>query len=150
MEEYVAVRIKKMYDDVRLPEYKNAGDAGMDVRAYLNDSVEIKKNEIKMIPTGISVLLPEGYEIQIRPRSGLSLKGISVKNSPGTIDQGFTGEIMIIVHNDGSKFDTFVVNDGDRVAQMVLQKVPKIKWMEVDILEKTERSDGGFGSTGID
>jgi len=130
-----------------LPDYSTALSAGMDLRANLGNSVTLKSLERKLIPTGLFMELPEGYEAQIRPRSGLALKkGISVLNTPGTIDSDYRGEIGIILINiSGSDF---VVNNGDRICQMVINKVEKITWTEVSSLEESDRGAGGFGHTG--
>jgi dUTP pyrophosphatase len=119
----------------------------MDLRAYLNESIILKPLERRLVPTGLFIELPEGFEAQIRPRSGLALKkGISVVNTPGTIDADYRGEIGIILINL-SDVD-FVVNDGDRICQMVINKIEKINWTRVDSLEESKRGAGGFGHTG--
>lgn len=131
-----------------LPAYFNPGDSGMDLRAFLEFPILMDPGERALVPTGIFVAVPAGYEIQIRPRSGLAIrKGITVLNTPGTIDSGFRGEIKVILHNSGT--DKFVVNNGDRVCQMVLQQVPIIEWNEVDSLDETKRGETGFGDSGI-
>ena len=130
-----------------LPEYSTPNSAGMDLRAKLDHPVTLKPMERSLIPTGLFMELPEGYEAQIRPRSGLALKkGISIVNSPGTIDADYRGEIGIILINL-SEMD-FVVNDGERICQMVINKVETISWSEVGSLEDSERGEGGFGHTG--
>ena len=130
-----------------LPEYSTPNSAGMDLRAKLDHPVTLKPMERSLIPTGLFMELPEGYEAQIRPRSGLALKkGISIVNSPGTIDADYRGEIGIILINL-SDID-FVVNDGERICQMVINKVETISWSEVGSLEDSERGEGGFGHTG--
>ncbi|MFT4073521.1 MAG: dUTP diphosphatase [Dysgonamonadaceae bacterium] len=130
-----------------LPEYATALSAGMDLRAYINEAVTLKPGERKLIPTGIYIALPDGYEAQIRPRSGLALKfGITVLNTPGTIDADYRGEIRVILINL-SKED-FVINDGERICQMVIAKYQKIQWTLVDSLDETQRGAGGFGHTG--
>ena len=130
-----------------LPEYSTANSAGMDLRAKLDQPKTLKPMERSLIPTGLFMELPEGYEAQIRPRSGLALKkGISIVNSPGTIDADYRGEIGIILINL-SDVD-FVVNDGERICQMVINKVETISWSEVGSLEDSERGEGGFGHTG--
>ena len=130
-----------------LPAYSTPLSAGMDLRANLDSPVTLKPLERKLIPTGLFMELPGGFEAQIRPRSGLSLKkGISVLNTPGTIDADYRGEIGIILINLS---DTdFVVNDGERICQMVINKVEMVSWSQVDSLEDTERGAGGFGHTG--
>ena len=139
--------------DNPLPEYKKLGDAGMDVRAMY--AMAIKGNETVMVNTGLYMEIPEGYNIEIRPRSGLALKhGITVLNAPGTIDSSYRGEVCVILHNtkpQGTKSEsnTFQIQKGDRIAQLVLQKVPKIEWEEVNELSKTDRGVGGIGHTGV-
>ena len=130
-----------------LPAYSTPNSAGMDLRAKLDHPVTLKPMERSLIPTGLFMELPEGYEAQIRPRSGLALKkGISIVNSPGTIDADYRGEIGIILINL-SDVD-FVVNDGERICQMVINKVETISWSEVGSLKDSERGEGGFGHTG--
>lgn len=130
-----------------LPNYETVGSAGMDLRANLEESITLKPLERAMIPTGLSMALPEGYEAQVRPRSGLAAKkGISVLNSPGTIDADYRGEIKVILVNLSN--EDFVVENGERVAQMVIAKYEQISWTAVEVLDETERGAGGFGSTG--
>ena len=130
-----------------LPEYSTPNSAGMDLRAKLANPKILKPMKRSLIPTGLYMELPVGYEAQIRPRSGLALKkGISIVNSPGTIDADYRGEIGIILINL-SEAD-FVVNDGERICQMVINKVEAISWSEVSSLEESERGEGGFGHTG--
>lgn len=130
-----------------LPEYSTGNSAGMDLRANLEQAVTLGPLERKLIPTGLYIELPEGYEAQIRPRSGLALKkGISVLNTPGTIDADYRGEIGIILVNLSK--ESFVVEHGERICQMVINKVETIAWTPVDSLEESERGDGGFGHTG--
>ena len=130
-----------------LPEYATPGSAGMDLRANLDAPVEMRSLERKLISTGIFIELPEGFEAQIRPRSGLAVKqGITILNAPGTIDSDYRGEIKIALVNLSG--ENQIINPGDRIAQMVLQKVETISWNEVAILSDTVRSEGGFGSTG--
>ena len=130
-----------------LPEYASLGASGMDIRAFLSESVSLLPFERVLIPTGLFIELPSGYEAQIRPRSGLAIKqGITCLNSPGTIDSDYRGEIKIILINLSN--ENQIVNPGDRVAQMVIQKVEKISWSEVKQIEETIRNDGGFGHTG--
>ncbi len=143
----VKVLLKKLHDDVKLPNYKTEGSSGMDLLAYLNKPVNLVSNKSVLIPTGISIAIPDDCEIQIRPRSGLAAKSnISVLNTPGTIDSDYRGEIKIILFNHGK--DDFIINNGDRIAQMVLMPVLKIDFEEVDKLPETVRGSGGFGSTG--
>ena len=131
----------------QLPAYSTRFSAGMDLRANLDAPVTLKPLERRLIPTGLFVELPEGFEAQIRPRSGLALKkGISVVNTPGTIDADYRGEIGIILINL-SDVD-FEVNDGERICQMVINKVEKLSWIEVNSLEDSDRGSGGFGHTG--
>jgi len=132
-----------------IPTYATEGSAGMDLRASLKEfeSIIIRPGERKLISTGISIQLPKGYEAQIRPRSGLALKnGITVLNSPGTVDMDFTGTVGVILMNQS--IDNFIVNNGDRIAQMVISKYEKANFIVVDELKETERGDGGFGHTG--
>jgi dUTP pyrophosphatase len=130
-----------------LPEYATALSAGMDLRANLSEAVVLKPMERRIIPTGLFIELPAGYEAQIRPRSGLAIKhGISLVNSPGTIDADYRGEIGIIMINL-SKED-FVINDGERICQMVIAAHERVEWQEAGELDATERGAGGFGHTG--
>lgn len=130
-----------------LPEYSTGSSAGMDLRANLDEAVNLKPLERRLIPTGLFMELPEGYEAQIRPRSGLAIKkGISVLNTPGTIDADYRGEIGIILVNLSD--ETFVVEHGERICQMVINKVETISWNLVENLEDSARGDGGFGHTG--
>ena len=131
-----------------LPDYGTIEAAGMDVRAYLPEgSVTLKPLQRGLIPTGLYMQLPTGYECQIRPRSGLALKhGLTVLNSPGTVDADYRGEICVILANLGE--NDFVVNDGDRICQMVVTQYAKVKWEPVKELDSTEREDGAFGHTG--
>ena len=128
---------------------KTKGSSGLDIKAFINKKIIIKPKTSMLIPTGISLDIPEGCEIQIRPRSGLAAKSnISVLNTPGTIDSDFRGEIKVILFNHGNT--DFFVNNGDRIAQIVLMPILKIKFEEVDELNSTNRGEGGFGSTGND
>lgn len=130
-----------------LPEYATSASSGVDVRADIKQSLSIKPSERMLVPTGIFVEIPVGYEIQIRPRSGLAIKqGITCLNTPGTIDADYRGEIKVILINLSAEEQT--IQPGDRIAQMVLQKVEKIEWLPADTLDDTERGTGGFGSTG--
>lgn len=130
-----------------LPEYATDGSAGMDLRAWLAEPVELQSLERKLIPTGLFIELPQGYEAQVRPRSGLAIKqGITCLNSPGTIDSDYRGEIKVVLINLSS--ETQVLAPGDRIAQMVVQKVERVSWQPVESLTETSRSEGGFGSTG--
>ena len=143
----VKVLIKKLNPSVQLPEYKTKGASGMDLVAFLKNPVNVKSKTSSLIPTGISVAFSEKYEIQIRPRSGLAIKNnISVLNTPGTIDSDYRGEIKVIIYNHGEK--DFIINNGDRIAQMILAPVIKMELEEIDNLSETIRGKGGFGSTG--
>jgi dUTP pyrophosphatase len=129
-----------------LPKYQTALSAGMDLYANLDESLTLKSLERKLIPTGLFLELPEGYEAQVRPRSGLAIKnGISVLNAPGTIDADYRGEIGVILVNLST--ESFNVNNGDRIAQMVIAKYETAEWQEVSEINETERGAGGFGST---
>jgi dUTP pyrophosphatase len=131
-----------------LPSYETAASAGMDLRASLQESIVLKPMQRQLIPTGLFIELPVGYEAQIRPRSGLALKhGISILNTPGTIDADYRGEIKILLINFS---DTdFEVNDGDRIAQMVVASHEQVEWSEVELLTETARGAGGYGHTGL-
>jgi len=143
----VRVLIKKLDPKVAIPSYKTKGASGMDLMAFVKEKIVIKPQTSALIPTGLSVAFSEDYEIQIRPRSGLAAKNnISVLNTPGTIDSDYRGELKIIIFNH-SKHD-FVVNNNDRVAQMVLIPIAKMELEEANELPKTLRGEGGFGSTG--
>ena len=131
----------------QLPSYATAGSAGMDLKANTDVPISLKPMERYLFPTGMYIQLPEGYEAQIRPRSGLAAKyGVTVTNAPGTIDEDFVGQIMVSLINLST--DTVVIYPGDRIAQMVVAKYEKVTWEEVAALDETERGDGGFGSTG--
>lgn len=131
-----------------IPEYKTSGAAGADVCAFLSESVVIKSGEFAMIPTGLSFAIPEGYEIQVRPRSGLAAKnGVTVLNTPGTIDSDYRGEVKVILINHGKY--AFTVNNGDRIAQLIVAPVTQGIFEKTDELDSTERGEGGFGSTGV-
>ena len=143
----VRVLIKKLNPKVTLPSYKTKGASGMDLMAFVKEKIVIKPQTSSLIPTGLSVAFSEDYEIQIRPRSGLAAKNnISVLNTPGTIDSDYRGELKIIIFNH-SNYD-FVVNNNDRIAQMVLTPIAKMELEEANELPKTLRGEGGFGSTG--
>ncbi len=143
----IKVLIKKLNPAVKLPEYKTSGASGMDLIAFIEKSVSVKSKTSSIIPTGLSVAFQEKYEIQIRPRSGLAAKNnITVLNTPGTIDSDYRGEIKVIIYNHGD--DDFIINNGDRIAQMVLSPIIKMDLEEVNNLPKTIRGEGGFGSTG--
>ena len=143
----VKVLIKKLNSKVQLPKYKTDGSSGMDLMAFTESPINIRPQESALIPTGITIAIPEDTEIQIRPRSGLAAKSnISVLNTPGTIDSDYRGEIKIILFNHGK--EEFIINNNDRVAQMILMPVLKAEFEEVEDLPKTLRDSGGFGSTG--
>ena len=143
----VKVLIKKLNSKVQLPKYKTDGSSGMDLMAFLESPVNLKPQESELIPTGISIAIPEDTEVQIRPRSGLAAKSnISVLNTPGTIDSDYRGEIKIILFNHGK--EDFVINNNDRIAQMIIMPIVKAEFEEVENLPKTLRGSGGFGSTG--
>ena len=132
----------------QLPAYATPQSAGMDLRANIEEPIIIKPLERKLIGTGLHIALPEGYEAQIRPRSGLALKhGITVLNSPGTGDADYRGEVMVLLVNLSDK--DFVVNDGERIAQMVIAKHEQGDFIEVEVLDETERGEGGYGHTGV-
>ena len=143
----VKVLVKKLNSKVKLPEYKTKGSSGMDLIAFIDTPIKILPNTLAIIPTGLYVAIPEDLEIQIRPRSGLAAKfKITVLNTPGTIDSDYRGEIKVILFNHGNK--EFIVNNNDRIAQMVLTPIIKMVLEEVDQLPETIRGSGGFGSTG--
>jgi dUTP pyrophosphatase len=130
-----------------LPAYETNASAGMDLKAYISTSISVQPSDTVVIPTGLFMELPIGFEAQIRPRSGLAAKhGITVLNSPGTIDADYRGEIKVILINHGKK--EFVINDGERIAQMVITQHERVVWKETKQLEESERGAGGFGSTG--
>jgi len=144
------VLIKKLDHgkDLPLPSYETIASAGMDIRAALEAPIILKPGERKLIPTGLQMALPEGFEAQIRPRSGLAIRnGITMLNTPGTIDADYRGEVKVIAINHGE--EDFEVSHGDRIAQMVIAPVTQFPVVEVDELDETDRGDGGFGSTGV-
>lgn len=131
-----------------LPAYATALSAGMDLRANLDEPIVLKPLQRCLVPTGLFLALPEGYEAQVRPRSGLALKkGITVLNSPGTVDADYRGEVGVILINLSA--EEFVIEDGERIAQMVIARHEQVTWEEVEILSETERGAGGFGHTGV-
>ena len=143
----VKVLVKKLNSKVKLPSYKTEGSSGMDLIAFVDKPIEIKPNNSALIPTGLSIAIPEDCEVQIRPRSGLAAKSnISVLNTPGTIDSDYRGELKVILFNHGNK--EFIVKNDERIAQMVLTPILKVDFEEVDSLPDTVRGAGGFGSTG--
>ncbi|HVK96494.1 MAG TPA: dUTP diphosphatase [Flavisolibacter sp.] len=130
-----------------LPEYATEGSSGMDIRADIKEPLHLKALERFLVPTGLFVAIPFGYEAQVRPRSGLAIKqGITCLNTPGTIDSDYRGEIKIVLVNLSSELQ--IIQPGDRIAQLVIQKVEQARWKEVNLLNETERNTGGFGSTG--
>lgn len=131
-----------------IPSYETMGSAGMDLRANLNAPITLKPLERAIIKTGLFIALPQGYEAQVRPRSGLAIKkGVTVLNSPGTIDADYRGEIGVILINLSN--EDFIVNNGERIAQLVIAKHERVIWQEVTVLNQTERGESGFGSTGV-
>ena len=145
--EKVVVKILKLNDDVVLPSYQTEGAAGMDLCAFLSEPLTLKPLERKLIPTGLKMELPQGYEAQVRPRSGMSIKhGITLINCVGTIDEDYRGELCVPVVNISS--ENFTINNGDRIAQMVISPVTKADIKVVSEISDTQRGEGGFGSTG--
>ena len=143
----VKVLVKKLDPLVKLPSYKTEGASGMDLMAFIKEPINISPNSSYLVPTGLSVAISENYEIQIRPRSGLAAKNnISVLNTPGTIDSDYRGEIKVIIFNHSKQ--NFIINNGDRIAQMILSPILKMELEETDNLPDTVRGEGGFGSTG--
>ena len=143
----IKVLIKKLNQKVKIPSYKTMGSSGVDLEAFLENPIEIEPNKSALIPTGLAIAIPEDTEVQIRPRSGLAAKSsIGVLNSPGTIDSDYRGEIKVIIYNHGDA--DFEVNNGDRIAQMILTPVIKMELEETDKLPETLRGEDGFGSTG--
>ena len=141
------VLIKKLDSSVELPTYKTNGASGMDLMAFIDGPINLKPQNSSLVPTCISVAFPNEFEIQIRPRSGLAAKNnISVLNTPGTIDSDYRGEIKVILYNHGNT--DFLINNKDRIAQMILTPVIKMNLEEIDTLPETVRGEGGFGSTG--
>ena len=131
-----------------LPTYATNLSAGMDLRANIEEQIVLEPLQRALVPTGLYIALPEGYEAQVRPRSGLAIKkGITVLNSPGTVDADYRGEICVILVNLSS--EPFVITDGERIAQMVIARHEQVQWNEVDVLGETERGAGGFGHTGV-
>src|SRR6056297_159468 len=136
-------------DDLPLPSYESQAAAGMDLRAAVNESVTLQPGERLLVPAGFQMAIPKGYEAQIRPRSGLAYKhGITMLNTPGTIDSDYRGEVKVLAINHGE--EEFTISHGERIAQMVIAPVSQAKIHEVQSLDETERSEGGFGSTGIE
>lgn len=132
---------------VELPKYETEGSAGMDVRANIKEPITLKSLERILVPTGLKVAIPEGYEIQVRPRSGLAIKhGITMLNTPGTVDSDYRGELKVIVVNLSN--ETYTIEPNERIGQFVLNKIEQIEFVEVEELDSTERGEGGFGHTG--
>jgi len=149
--EKIPIKIKRLENnpDLPLPGYETEGSSGMDIRAAVEGPVILTPGEVRLIPTGFSMSIPHGYEGQVRPRSGLALRhGIGMVNSPGTIDSDYRGEISIIMINWGQR--PFTINRGDRIAQMVIGKVFRADFINVDSLDSTLRGDGGFGHSGVE
>lgn len=150
MENSCLLKIKRIDDsmsDIPLPSYQSEGAAGMDIRAALTEDFIVPKGGFGVIPTNLQVEIPSGFEIQVRPRSGLAFKnGIGILNAPGTIDEDYRGEIKVILFNFGN--EDFIIKRGDRIAQLILGKVYRAKIEEVNLLSETTRGAGGFGSTG--
>lgn len=134
-------------DNVTLPKYMTAGAAGADIYACLKEDIEVKPMERVLVSTGIKMSIPEGYEVQLRPRSGLAFKhGLTLLNTPGTIDSDYRGEVKVMIANLGT--ENFIIKNGERIAQMVVNKVPQAEFEIVESLEESERGAGGFGHTG--
>ena len=142
------IKVKVLDNSITLPKYETVSSAGMDIRAFIPEGkIEIEPQERKLIPTGLCLEIPKGYEVQIRPRSGLALKnGITVLNSPGTIDADYRGELRIILINHSA--DRFSITNEMRIAQMVVAQFSRVDLFEVEDLSETDRGEGGFGSTG--
>jgi dUTP pyrophosphatase len=146
----IAVRILRLphSEGLPLPAYETHGAAGMDVRAALDQPLSLARGEIALVPTGFAIEVPADFEMQVRPRSGLAAKhGITLPNSPATIDSDYRGEVRVIVQNLGP--EPFVIERGMRIAQLVLQRVPRVTWVESEALTATSREGGGFGHTGL-
>jgi dUTP pyrophosphatase len=144
----IELKRKAGAEDIALPQYQSEHASGMDIRAAVEQPVTIQPGQIALIPSGFYVAVPPGYEAQVRPRSGLALKhGITVVNTPGTIDADYRGEVAIILGNVGRA--PFTVQRGDRIAQLVIQRVARAEWHVTESLPETQRNSGGFGSTGV-
>ena len=140
-------RIREGFDDLPLPSYATEGAAGMDVRAAIDEPIHLEPGERASVPTGIAIALPSGLECQVRPRSGLAMRyGISMVNNPGTVDEDYRGEIRVLLINHGE--DPFVIERGERIAQIVIARYERISWENVEELPESNRGTGGFGSTG--
>lgn len=141
-------RIENKFNDIPLPEYSTEGSSGLDIRAAVEDELVLTRGKVSLVPTNLRVEIPLGYEIQVRPRSGLAANhGIGILNSPGTIDSDYRGELKIILFNFGEK--DFLIKRGDRIAQIVLAKVYRAELDESDNLDNSKRAEGGFGHTGL-
>lgn len=144
--EKVIVKVVKE-ENVSLPKYETSGSAGMDVRANIGEAIVLGSLERILVPTGLKIAIPEGYEVQVRPRSGLAIKhGITLLNTPGTLDSDYRGELKIIMVNLSK--DEYIINPQERIGQLILNKVAQMELIEVDSLDETERGAGGFGHTG--
>ncbi len=147
----LAIRITRTdeaFADLALPRYATAGSAGMDISAALNEPLTLAPRAIVMVPTALAIALPQGFEAQIRSRSGLAARhGVFALNAPGTIDSDYRGEISVILANFGT--EPFVLQRGDRIAQMIIASYSRVQWEQVETLDATDRADGGFGSTGV-
>ncbi|SHE67112.1 deoxyuridine 5'-triphosphate nucleotidohydrolase [Seinonella peptonophila] len=142
------IKVRKLHPNAQLPARQTIGSAGFDLSAAIDELMVIKPGETRLVPTGLAFEITGGYEIQIRPRSGLALKNqVTVLNSPGTIDCDFRGEVGVILTNLGKS--SFIIHPGDRIAQIVVQKLPEVEFIEVAKIENTVRGDGAFGSTGV-
>ena len=150
MMDEIKIKIKRLstdFDDIPLPVYATHGSAGLDIAAAVKDEIIVPQGKISLVPTNLSVEIPEGYEIQVRPRSGLAVKhGITVLNSPGTIDSDYRGEVKIILINHGDK--DYKISRGERIAQLVVTKVYQAKFTEVEDISDSHRGEGGFGHSG--
>jgi len=150
MIEEITIKFKRLseeFNNIPIPSYSTSGSAGMDIRAAMKEPITLKPMEVEMIPTNLSVEIPEGFEIQVRPRSGLAAKhGIGILNSPGTIDSDYRGELKIILINFSK--EEFIIQPGERIAQLILSKVYKARLEETEELNNSKRGEGGFGHTG--
>ena len=150
MIEEITIKFKRLseeFNNIAIPSYSTSGSAGMDIRAAMKEPITLKPMEVEMIPTNLSVEIPEGFEIQVRPRSGLAAKhGIGILNSPGTIDSDYRGEVKIILINFSK--EEFIIQPGERIAQLILSKVYKARFEETEKLNNSKRGEGGFGHTG--
>jgi len=149
--DHVTLRVKRLEgnDDIELPSYETEGASGLDLRAAVNGDFMLRPGDIRLVPTGLAISLPLGYEAQVRPRSGLALKhGVGMVNAPGTVDADYRGEIGLILINWGN--EPFVIKRGDRIAQMVITRVSRAEVLEVDRLEPTARGGQGFGHSGVE